>query len=580
MHARDITNRLVEHSVHDNSSWIDSCCVKKMLISKDSVEFLKQYVFASIKKDKKGYAIGFSAVFLSYIFFRIFPGHDFQQRFVFLKTAENEISEVDFLLLPSFSYSDNPSYFLNATRIEEQLSGMDGIAGVAARVPFLGSVSKLGAPSTNTTVTVLGIDSEKERKIQLGRFWKGRTMGKQEAYISGPLARLLGVEGNRGQRVALRVDYVGVSELYNPVTRRFEVDGETVDTEAINEESFAQILQILTDTPLDGNVTLSSGDRRQCQQFGVDRYPGNPQLQQALGPLGNQLIQSNLPLITNTLFPNGINVPASDIIRALLPSLTQSFVFTVEFTVLDIANTPDGKWPRALGNVLVVEMSEVRRIMIEQIDRISAELRSSGIIDVLGSGNTLAEQLDTLAAIDLNHYALQVNVQLKDRSSVCESNDLMRKRISKLSDEFVNLVRLKPSNVTNALSDPLDFDITTPLKDTIEAFYFLQLFLNNIFFVVMLLLSFLGCMVVYALLLGNVESKTYEYGMLRALGMWHQTLSKLLTVNAMSFALPALVFAIILASVVNIFVTNIFKDQVRLPISYIMQGCRGYLQSD
>ena len=31
----------------------------------------------------------------------------------------------------------------------------------------------------------------------------------------------------------------------------------------------------------------------------------------------------------------------------------------------------DGKWPRALGNVLVVEMSEVRRIMIEQIDRLA-----------------------------------------------------------------------------------------------------------------------------------------------------------------------------------------------------------------
>ncbi|MAA79228.1 MAG: hypothetical protein CL916_08200, partial [Deltaproteobacteria bacterium] len=60
----------------------------------------------------------------------------------------------------------------------------------------------------------------------------------------------------------------------------------------------------------------------------------------------------------------------------------------------------------------------------------------------------------------------------------------------------------------------------------------------------MLLLSFLGCMVVYALLLGNVESKTYEYGMLRALGMWHQTLSRLLSLNAMSFAIPALFFAL------------------------------------
>ena len=62
--------------------------------------------------------------------------------------------------------------------------------------------------------------------------------------------------------------------------------------------------------------------------------------------------------------------------------------------------------------------------MIEQIDRLGAELRSSGIIDLLGSGKTLTEQLDTLGTIDLNHYALQVNVQINDRSGVyCESND-------------------------------------------------------------------------------------------------------------------------------------------------------------
>ena len=256
-----------------------------------------------------------------------------------------------------------------------------------------------------------------------------------------------------------------------------------MDTEAVNAESFTQILQILTNTPLDGNVTLSSAEiGGNASSLVSTVIQGNPQLQQALGPLGNQLIQSNLPLITNTLFPNGINVPASEIIQLLLPSLTESFVFTVEFTVLDIVNTPDGKWPRALGNVLVVEMSEVRRIMIEQIDGLGAELRSSGIIDLLGSGNTLTEQLDTLGTIDLNHYALQVNVQIKDRSGVyCESNDLMRKRISKLSDEFVNSARSKPNNGTNALSDPLDFDIITPLKDTMEAFYFFAIVLAEYF---------------------------------------------------------------------------------------------------
>ena len=74
---------------------------RKMSISAGAVEFLKQYVFASIKKDKKGYAIGFSAVFLVTFFLGFFQATISNVRFVFLKTAENEISEVDFLLLPA-----------------------------------------------------------------------------------------------------------------------------------------------------------------------------------------------------------------------------------------------------------------------------------------------------------------------------------------------------------------------------------------------------------------------------------------------------------------------------------------------
>ena len=59
-----------------------------MLSSKDNAfVFLKQYVVASIKKDKKGYFIGFIAVFLVTFFLAFFQATISNVRFVFLKTA-------------------------------------------------------------------------------------------------------------------------------------------------------------------------------------------------------------------------------------------------------------------------------------------------------------------------------------------------------------------------------------------------------------------------------------------------------------------------------------------------------------
>ena len=65
-------------------------------------------------------------------------------------------------------------------------------------------------------------------------------------------------------------------------------------------------------------------------------------------------------------------------IEQLIPTVSQSLTFTAEFTVVDVVNTPEGKWPRALGNVLVMEITEVKRLLVEQIDRLVAELSSNG----------------------------------------------------------------------------------------------------------------------------------------------------------------------------------------------------------
>ena len=53
---------------------------------------------------------------------------------------------------------------------------------------------------------------------------------------------------------------------------------------------------------------------------------------------------------------------------------------------------------------------------------------------------------------------------------------------------------------------------------------FIRYFLDNIFASVTAIIVGLGMLLIFSLLLNDVEAKTYEYGMLRALGMKNRTL--------------------------------------------------------
>ena len=71
-----------------------------------------------------------------------------------------------------------------------------------------------------------------------------------------------------------------------------------------------------------------------------------------------------------------------------------------------------------------------------------------------------------------------------------------------------------------------------------QASIYVRYFLDNIFGSVVTLVVIVGVMLIYALMLNDIDSKTYEYGMLRALGMKHVALVQLLVTKALAFAVP------------------------------------------
>ena len=75
-------------------------------------------------------------------------------------------------------------------------------------------------------------------------------------------------------------------------------------------------------------------------------------------------------------------------------------------------------------------------------------------------------------------------------------------------------------------------------------------------------------MLLYSLMLSDVDSKTYEYGMLRALGFRIHMLVGMIIEQSLSFSIPGLFLGIITAWIINILLRQIIFIESQNFMSY------------
>jgi ABC-type antimicrobial peptide transport system permease subunit len=80
----------------------------------------------------------------------------------------------------------------------------------------------------------------------------------------------------------------------------------------------------------------------------------------------------------------------------------------------------------------------------------------------------------------------------------------------------------------------------------------MQAFLSSTLIVVICFLAILSSQLLYALMLSDVDTKTYEYGMLRALGFKSSHLVGMITIQSFFYSLPGIVLGIAVALVTNV----------------------------
>ena len=129
---------------------------------------------------------------------------------------------------------------------------------------------------------------------------------------------------------------------------------------------------------------------------------------------------------------------------------------------------------------------------------------------------------------------------------------------------------------TNAIMDGIGFGepvaLATPLASAMRTLYFVRLFLDQIFTFASAVLIGLGALLIYALLLSNVEEKTFEYGMLRAQGMRQHVLIELLLIQSLAFAVPGILLGLLCAWGIYIPLGLLVQALVDVPFEWRMDG--------
>ena len=262
-----------------------------------------------------------------------------------------------------------------------------------------------------------------------------------------------------------------------------------------------------------------------------------------------------------------VPVDATAVVQGITSVLGSLVSLELEATVVDEVESPRGKWPTLLGNVVVLEASRLvqwlREQLIDSLDLVDGLFGPVVAIPGLGLQPAIAGARVALAGLDYDlfqQFALQVTVQYTERldAYIIDSSNTQARMV-----EF-----------SNSVMGSLGFDYfattATPLAEALLQLRFIQLFLDVTFQTVVFILAGLSAVVVYALMLGDTEAKTYEYGMLRALGMQHNTLVMVLLTQTAAFAIPGLIIGLTVAAILFVLVAALIADFAAADLSLLL----------
>eukprot|EP00004_Rigifila_ramosa_P022811 TRINITY_DN6304_c0_g1_i1.p1 TRINITY_DN6304_c0_g1~~TRINITY_DN6304_c0_g1_i1.p1 ORF type:complete len:1190 (-),score=307.13 TRINITY_DN6304_c0_g1_i1:20-3532(-) len=515
-------------------------------------------------RHKRAVMVGITTVFLVVFFDALLQNTLRQSPLVFLKLVEDRLGESDLLLLPSGSQDQSLdtlsqssssggddttlggtaattlSFFLNHTYVAERLKNVSVVAGSSPRwlgladVLSVDTINALGPNATDLAEKqrsmILVINTTLESEIGLGRQWLHRKLGLGECHVSAGLLRSLDMTPQSGQRVRLSFNLSTLAET-------FGLDPAALPNSIVNTNNTLQdTIQSILDAIRNANGTTTVLDAVRDALATPTATPQRRTATSAPTPSSSWSESRGLPS-ESPVFP--LPLPLNISQNASLAIQTLSF----DCVVIDSVENPHGKYYGDYGNVVILEADYLVSSFLVAYENLRNALQIAG--EILGIPVDLPE--NPIPGVDLEtfsiaEYSLMICVQYTHRMAAYMSpQDELHKHLI---------------DFTNQVSEALGIDYPAvfqlPLASSLELSYFLRLFLDQLFGAALVLLLILGILLIFSLMLSDVEEKTYEYGMLRALGMPTDTLINILLTQGSAFAIPGICFGLVVAYLTNI----------------------------
>ena len=229
-------------------------------------------------------------------------------------------------------------------------------------------------------------------------------------------------------------------------------------------------------------------------------------------------------------------------------NITQYFNIKLNLTIKGKVKSTDGKWPDALGNVLAIDSKHIRDYLYINTKRIMDD-----ILKVLGLENMdkiIWKNIDNyIRDFDIYNYALTLNIIFKDKFGIYEKDEKkIRHYISKITED-----------ITSSLGVNSKVNIKTPVYKFMVGLNNIKVFLYTIFFGIMFFLWLISIILVNSLMSGNVDERTYEFGMMRALGFQKDNLILLIFFKGIIFAVPGVFLGLSTSYIINNYIAFLFN---------------------
>lgn len=103
-------------------------------------------------------------------------------------------------------------------------------------------------------------------------------------------------------------------------------------------------------------------------------------------------------------------------------------------------------------------------------------------------------------------------------------------------------------------------DVEMPVLTSVSTTQYFGLFLGLILNIIIFILIFLSVLLIYSLLMINIETRTFELGVMRMLGVKRNGLIELLALQAFSYAIPAIALGLLTSQLLAMWIVDLFAS--------------------